>query len=226
MPNTLKNLTIMSFLLILLFALPTLSLAQSRSADVRSLHQNIDKLSQMLTELRTEQERSQSIKTELAVPQGGFSKRDSLRLLALRRKQAQSRVMIDALTEDIIKISKALEDPRKRYALAKRMQNTSESEVMNADSATTAKQTIPTAISSRSIDLAAVKLVRKGNSLDQARLLTIDQLTDEQVQNFYRGLAKVDRYELYDIADEISVSEKIDLLKARRAAIYFYLYTR
>jgi hypothetical protein len=97
---------------------------------------------------------------------------------------------------------------------------------MNADSATTAKQKIPTAISSRSIDLAAVKLVRKGNSLDQARLLTIDQLTDDQVQDFYRGLAKVDRYELYDIADEISVSEKIDLLKARRAAIYFYLYTR
>ncbi len=226
MSNMLRNLTIKSLLLILLFTFPSMSLAQSRSTDAKSLHQKIDKLSQMLTELKTEQDRSQSIRTEIETPNSGFTKRDSLRLLALRRKQAESSAMIDALTEDIIKISKELEDPRKRYALAKRMQATREPETVLVDSAVSKKHTISEAISARSIDLAAVKLVRQGNSLDQARLLTIDQLSDDQVLAFYRGLAKVDRYELYDIADEISISEKVDPIKARRSAIYFYLYTR
>jgi len=226
MSNAFRNLTVKSLILILIFTLPTLSLAQSRSTNAKSLHQQIDQLSQMLTELKAEQDHSQTIKTELAVPPGGFSKRDSHRLLALRRKQAQSRALIDALTEDIIKISKELEDPRKRYALAKRMQADRESELVTVEAVAPKNQSGSTAVSARSIDLSAVKLVRQGNSLDQARLLTIDQLTDDQVQIFYRGLPKVERYELYDIADEISVSEQVELVKARRSAIYFYLYTR
>ncbi len=127
---------------------------------------------------------------------------------------------------DIIKISKQLEDPRKRYALAKRMQTRRTPGI-----ASEAKETKDTtadldAVSARSIDLAAVKLVRQGKSLDQGRLLLIDQLSTEQVLTFYRKLPKEARYELYDIADEISTSDGIELSDARRSAIYFYLFTK
>jgi len=39
-------------------------------------------------------------------------------------------------------------------------------------------------------------------------------------------LDKDARYELYDIADEIVRSDKIELVDARRSAIYFYLFTK
>jgi hypothetical protein len=81
-------------------------------------------------------------------------------------------------------------------------------------------------ITSRSIDLAAVKLIRQGKSLDQARLLVIDQFSNEQVLTFYRDLPQQARYKLYDIADEVASSDGVDLIDARRSAIYFYLFTR
>ncbi|MCF6238760.1 MAG: hypothetical protein L3J79_08110, partial [Candidatus Marinimicrobia bacterium] len=155
-----------------------------------------------------------------------FSKIDSLRLVSLRRKQADSRARIDVLTLEIIKLSKQLDDPRKRYALAKRIQNNRVAPKIKPDDIPTDSTQIIAKISARSIDLAAVKLIRQGNTLDQARLLTIDKFSIEQVLTFDRDLPKSARYKLYDIADEIAKTDGVDLTDARRSAIYFYLFTK
>ena len=220
-----KN-NIRSILFISIILTPLIALSQSRDADVRALHREIDILSEMVTKLKAEQARSYNLDYEMNSPSTGFNKRDSLRLLSLRKKQTESRAKIDRLTQDIIKISKQLEDPGKRYALAKKMQEPkvtqkTASHDTEADSAETLE-----VISARSIDLSAVKLIRKGKSLDQARLMTIDGLSDGQVLTFYHNLQKADRYELYDIADEIVIADKIELVDARRSAIYFYLFTK
>lgn len=214
-------------ILVFIILLPTFGQSQSRDSDVRSLNREIDRLADMLTKLKAEQAKARTFDVELETPTQDYSKRDSLRLRAVKRKQADSRARIDALTLQVLKISKQLEDPGKRYALAQRMkrneqaQNSIPNEIGVEDTSN-----VPMVVSSRAIDLSAVKLVRQGKTLDQARLLIIDQLTQHQVLDFYRGLEKQARFELYDIADEIAASENMDLTESRRSAIYFYLFTK
>jgi len=210
---------------LLIFILPGLMYAQNEKSEVELLHAKIDKLSNMLDKLKAEKNRAWDIDKELRTPPQDFTTRDSLRLIDLRRKQVNSRARIDALTVDIIKLSKQLEDPKKRYALAKKIQqsSTKDSRKKKVNKSYSADLD---SVSARSIDLAAVKLVRKGKSLDQARLLTIENLDDTQVQNFYRGLVKNERYKLYDIADDIILSEGANMTDARRSAIYFYLFAQ
>ena len=226
MLNMNGNNIIRSILLIVVMLSPLVVLSQSKDSDVRALHREIDKLSEMVTKLKAEQAKSYSIEAEIKSPNGDFTKRDSLRLVRLKKKQAESRVRIDQITLDILKISKQLEDPGKRYALAKRMQQPKLSQKAASPGETPDSTEALLVVSARSIDLASVKLVREGKSLDQARLLTIDALSDEQVLVFYQNLDKDARYELYDIADEIVRSDKIELVDARRSAIYFYLFTK
>ena len=217
---------IRSVILIVIILSPTFAQSQAKESDVSALHREIDKLSEMVTKFKAEQARSYSLEAELKAPNGDFDKRDSLRLVRLKRKQAESRARIDQITLDIIKISKQLEDPGKRYALAKRMQQPKVTQKAASQEGTLDSTATPQLVSARSIDLSAVKLVRQGKSLDQARLLTIDKLSDKQVLAFYQDLSKEARYELYDIADEIVRSEKVELVDARRSAIYFYLFTK
>lgn len=226
MLNMNKIKTIRSILLIVIILSPSFVQSQSKGSDVSALHREIDKLSEMVTKLKAEQSRSYNLETEIKSPKAEFGKRDSLRLVRLKRKQAESRARIDQITLDIIKISKQLEDPGKRYALAKKMhQPKAPQKVMSQPGAPDSTLT-PEIVTARSIDLSAVKLVRQGKSLDQARLLTIDKLSDNQVLAFYQELNKDARYEMYDIADEIVRSEKVELVDARRSAIYFYLFTK
>jgi len=220
-----KNI-IRSILLIAMILTPLLALSQSRDSDVRTLHREIDILSAMVTKLKAEQTRSYNLDYEMNSPSTGFNKRDSLRLLSLRKKQAESRAKIDQLTQDIIKISKQLKDPGKRYALAKKMREPKVTQKATDQGTTVDSTEVLEVISARSIDLSAVKLIREGKALDQARLITIDGLSDDQVLSFYHNLQKADRYELYDIADEIVIVDKIELVDARRSAIYFYLFTK
>ncbi|NQT61396.1 MAG: hypothetical protein HQ556_00420 [Candidatus Marinimicrobia bacterium] len=226
MLNMNRNNIIRSILLIVIMLSPLIAQSQSKDADVRALHREIDKLSEMVTKLKAEQARSYSIEAEIKSPSAGFNKRDSLRLVRLKKKQAESRVRIDQITLDIIKISKRLEDPGKRYALAKRMQQPKVVQKVPRPKGEPDSTEVPQVVTARSIDLASVKLVRKGKSLDQARLLTIDALSNGQVLKFYQNLDKNARYELYDIADEIVRSDKIELVDARRSAIYFFLFTK
>jgi len=200
--------------------------SESGNAELKALHQEIDKLGDMVAKLKAEQTRSNDLQAELKTPVTGFSRRDSLRLINLKRKQAASSARIDQLTLEIIKISKQLEDPGKRYALAKKLREPKSSKQQSTPQPVADSTNTPQVISARSIDLAAVKMVRKGKSLDQARLLTIEGLSEQQVLQFYQSLEKKDRYELYDIADEIVASEDTDLVDARRSAIYFYLFTK
>ncbi|NQV41980.1 MAG: hypothetical protein HQ506_06455 [Candidatus Marinimicrobia bacterium] len=215
-----------SIILIVLILSPSFAHSQSKESDVRTLHREIDKLSDMVTKLKAEQVRSYSLEAKIKSPNADFSKVDSLRLVRLKRKQAESRARIDQITLDILKISKQLEDPGKRYALAKKMQQPQLIQKAAPHKATPDSTEVLGVVSVRSIDLSAVKLVRQGKSMDQARLLTIDRLSHKQVLVFYQDLNKEDRYELYDIADEIVRSENVELVDARRSAIYFYLFTQ
>ncbi len=227
MPSTQRNYNLKPLLMVCLFLLPMLGQAQPKDSDVNALHREIDNLSEMLTQLKAEQSRARRIGYEIETPHKDYTKHDSLRLVSLKRKQAESRAKIDEITLDIIQISKQLEDPGKRYALARKIQNPRQRPLPSVD-AQVAADTSATVkvVSARSIDLAAVKLVRQGKSLDQARLLTIDELSNEQVSAFYRELPREDRYELYDIADEITLSEDVKLPDARRSALYFYLFAK
>lgn len=213
-------------ILIVIFFLPLIGQAQSRSTDARALHREIDKLSKKLSELKSEQNRIRDIDLEIDAPRVDTSKRDSLRVIVLKKRQTESRARIEELTNEVIRISNLLKDPDKRYAMAKKIQHPKVQQQEVSDNTVQDTTAIPEVISARSIDLFAVKLVRQGNTLDQARLLTIDELLDGQVQQFYRNLPKDARYELYDIADEIVATEKVDLVDARRSAIYFYLFTK
>ena len=212
--------------IVIICGLPLFILAQPANSKTDAIHHRIDQLSGMLTTLKAEQNLSYNIDVELESPHKDYTRQDKRRLADLRRKQVESRARIDALTLEIIKLSKQLEDPRKRYALAKKIQEPrkilSTNKVLDDSDTTLIIETV----SARSIDLAAVKLVRKGKSLDQSRLLIVDQLSSDQVLTFYQGLSKPARYELYDIADEIVVSEAVELKDARRSAIYFYLFTK
>lgn len=220
-----RNIIIRSILPIFMLV-PLVMIAQTKDSDVRTLHREIDKLSNMVEELKAEQARAYRLEDEIKLPQSDFNKRDSLRLVKLRRKQAESRARIDLITLEILKLSKALEDPGRRFALAQRMKRPQVQNQQVESEAPEDSTITPEKVSARSIDLAAVKLVREGKSLDQARLLTIDSLDDEQVLIFYQDLEKSARYELYDIADEIVASEGVELVDARRSAIYFYLFTK
>ena len=189
-------------LILLVLVLPITVFSQSRQAEVDQLHAKIDKLSEMLDQLKAEKHHAMNAAEAFSTTPKDHSRRDSLQLLSLRRKQAESRTRIDALTMDIIRLSKQLQDPKKRYALAKKMKQPKPkkaAKIQRQSEKQDSTKTLDT-VSARNIDLAAVKLVRKGKSLDQARLLTIDQLTDDQVLGFYRGLDKNSRYKLYDIA--------------------------
>ncbi|MCF7825930.1 MAG: hypothetical protein K9N29_04705 [Candidatus Marinimicrobia bacterium] len=215
-----------SILLSIIIVVPLFAQAQSRASHIKDLHREIDKLSAKVTQLEAERARSSNIEAQMKSSNVYFSTRDSLRLVQLRRKQAESRARIDQLTMDIIKISRQLEDPNKRYALAKKMRQTKLDQNTYYQKTNLDSVQAPEVISARSIDLSAIKLVRQGKSLDQARLITIETLSDKQVLTFYQNLDKEDRYELYDIADEIVVSDKVKLVDARRSAIYFYLFTK
>lgn len=223
MPATLRNFTFRLILGVLMLAV--LTQAQEVEPETVILNRKIDKLTKMLSQLKKEQGRSSRINVELD-DSGDYSKRDSLRLISLKRKQAESRSRIDDITLEIINLSKQLEDPRKRYALARKIQEGGQKRKLDGLDQVTDSSSTPDNITARSIDLAAVKLVRQGKSLDQARLLTIDELSHKQVLAFYRALEKDSRYELYDIADEIADSEGVGLQDARRSAIYFYLFTK
>lgn len=217
---------IMRCIVLAIMLVPLLTLAQHRDKDVKALHREIDELSKMIDQLKAEQAKAYQIENEIKRPHPDYTRRDSLRLVKLRRKQAESRARIDHITLEILKLSRALQDPGKRFALAKRMklpprQVKAESQMTTADTSIAMKKITP-----RSIDLAAVKLVRSGKSLDQARLLTIESLKEDQVLAFYKDLDKSARYELYDIADEIVISEGVKLEDARRSAIYFYLFAQ
>lgn len=226
MLNMNKTNTIRFIWLAVIILTPLLGQAQPRESNVMALHREIDKLSEMVDKLRAEQAKSYELEAEMKSPPAELGKRDSLRLVRLKRKQAESRARIDQITQDIIKISKQLEDPGKRYALAKRMQQPQAPQTAGPPVTAHDSTEVLGVVNARSIDLLAVKLVRQGKSLDQARLLTIDKLSEKQVFAFYRSLNKVDRYELYDIADEIAISENVELVDARRSAIYFYLFTK
>lgn len=222
-----RNMIIKTILLINTFCITLLAAPQTDEANVKSLHAEIDKLSKMVDQLKSEQANSDRLHSEIYAPTADFNKRDSLRLIQLRRKQAASRARIDQITLDILKISKQLEDPGKRYALAQKMKQSKQpAEPASPSKASPDSSQVLQDVSARSIDLAAVKLVRAGKTLDQARLMTIDSLRNEQVFTFYENLNKTERYELYDIADDIVRAEKVDLLQARRSAIYFYLFAK
>ena len=156
------------------------------------------------------------------VKENNFTQKDSLRVNSLLQKQKLLRVRVDALTLDLINISKQIKDPGTRHALAKKMrQSQSDNLVKSPDTPLDNPQ-----ISARSIDLEAVKLIREGKTLDQARLLTIDQFSIEQINEFYRALSKPDRHDLYDIADDIVNTDSVNLTSARRSAIYIFFFTR
>mgnify|MGYP006919310220 CR=1 FL=1 len=226
MLNMNKITIIRSILLIVIILSPAYAQSQSKESDIRALHVEIDKLSEMVTKLKAEQARAYSLEAEIKSPTADFGRRDSLRLVRLKRKQVESRARIDQITLDIVKISQQLADPGKRYALAKRMQQARVTQKAAPLEGVLDSTAVLEVLTARSIDLSAVKLVRQGKSLDQARLLTIDRLDNKQVLAFYEDLNKEARYELYDIADEIVRSEKVELVDARRSAIYFYLYTK
>jgi len=222
-----RNMIIKTILLINIFCFTLFAAPQTDPANVKLLHAEIDKLSKMVAQLKSEQANSDRLQSEIYAPTADYNRRDSLRLIQLRRKQAASRARIDQITLDILNISRQLEDPEKRYALAQRMKQSNQpAEPASPSKASPDSSQVLQDVSARSIDLAAVKLVRAGKTLDQARLMTIDSLRNEQVFTFYENLNKTERYELYDIADDIVRAEKVDLLQARRSAIYFYLFAK
>jgi len=200
--------------------------AQASDKNTKALRYEIAKLSDMVETLKAEQARSYQIEAQMNKPAADFGPRDSLRLLTLKRKQADSRARIDQLTLDILKLSRALENPNRRFALARKLKEPQQAPLTQPVETPRDSSNIIARVNVRSIDLAAVKLVRMGKSLDQARLMTIEALEPAQVLAFYRDLERNDRYELYDIADEIVANEGVELAEARRSAIYFYLYTR
>lgn len=205
---------------------PMYLLGQTSASDNAQLHKKIDELSTIIEQLKAERSFSGDIGNTLHEHETDFTVRDSLQLVSLKRKQEESRARIDALTLEVIRLSKHLEDPKKRYALAKRMKENQIKKLNPKKDNPKNEDTVVDTISAQSIDLAAVKLVRKGHSLDQARLLIVDKLTNKQVLDFYQGLKRDDRYRLYDIADNIIEAEGSNVTSARRSAIYFYLFAK
>ena len=198
---------------------------------MEALQHQINALTRMMGELTTSvqtlAEKDTVIATVTAKPRKRtqiYTRQDSLELLDLKRRETESREQIDRLTQEILEISQKLKDPDKRYALAKKLQERGSEPVPGPISDEKPEIQIET-ISARSIDLAAVDLVREGKSLDQARMMVIDALADDQVLRYYQELPREERYNLYDIADEIMSKEGIDLLNARRSALFFHFYT-
>lgn len=206
--------------------LPPLFLhAQTAPRDANQLQLKIDELSRAVEQLKAEKSLSGDIDKVLLDHSKGFTIRDSLRLVSLKRKQEESRARIDALTMEIIRISKQLEDPRKRFALAKKMKEEQVAELSPPQEKHESEPAPLDTISAQAIDLEAVKLVREGKTLDQARLLVIDKFSETQVLDFYQSRSKEDRYALYDISDNIIRTEGADVTAARRTAIFFHLFT-
>lgn len=208
-----------------LLALPLVLSGQSSATDTEQLHQKIDELSRIVEQLKAEKSLSGDIGNILDEHARGFTVRDSMRLVSLKQKQEESRARIDALTLEVIRLSKQLEDPNKRFALAKRMKQNQLTKLNPEQNAPNTESSVVDSISAQAIDLAAVKLVREGKTLDQARLLIIDKLTVPQVLDYYQNQSKEDRYALYDISDNIIREEGSDISAARRTAIYFFLFT-
>ncbi|MCF7808417.1 MAG: hypothetical protein K9M49_04205 [Candidatus Marinimicrobia bacterium] len=206
--------------------IPLVLFGQSSNSETEQLHKKIDELSKIIEQLKAERSFSGDIGNTLQEHQTDFTKHDSLQLVSLKRKQEASRARIDALTLEIIRLSKQLEDPSKRYALAKRMKEKQIKKLNVSSNDPKVANVVVDTISAQSIDLAAVKLVREGKSLDQARLLIIDQLTVKQVLNFYKSLKRDDRYKLYEIADGIVENDGSEITDARRSAIYFFLFAK
>jgi len=201
---------------------PLLTQAQSTTPKIEVLQNKIEYLSKVIVQLKSDQNESETSQVGLLVKENNFTQKDSLRVNSLLQKQKLLRVRVDALTLDLINISKQIKDPGTRHALAKKMrQSQSDNLVKSPDTPLDNPQ-----ISARSIDLEAVKLIREGKTLDQARLLTIDQFSIEQINEFYRALSKPDRHDLYDIADDIVNTDSVNLTSARRSAIYIFFFTR
>ena len=201
--------------------------AWSQAGTSQLPNQDVKQLTLTLHQLKAEQSRARHLQDKLTADNSDYSARDKQRLQVLKRKQAESRMRIDALTMELIRLTEQLQDPEKRLALAKKLQQgppppaTVETASNQTDST---NQTIP--VSARSVDLEAMQYIREGQSLDQARLTIIENLRPEDVLTFYQELPREERYELYDMADEIARTEHTDLVAARRTAIYFYLFAR
>lgn len=155
-----------------------------------------------------------------------YTHQDSLELIILKRREAESRRQIDALTLEIMQLSEELKDPNRRYALAKKLKEQGDKPVQKKTPDQIASPVEIDKVSARAIDLAAVELVRKGQALDQARMSIIDGLDDARIQTFYQELPREERYRLYDLADEIMARDNTDLAQARRSALFFYFYTQ
>ncbi len=226
MPKSVNASFTKTLLITLLMMFPLAVLTQQAPPTLKDLQHEIDQLNEVITRLEADQMRSRTLHHKSTDAGKVFTKHDSLRLKYLNRRQRELRAQIDVLAVEILKISKALQDPNKRYALAKKIQQASPP---NQPGSVKKAQDIPPKagpVSARSIDLAAVNLVRQGKTLDQARLLVIDELSIEQVNTFCHNLPKSDRHDLYDIADDIVAAEGVDLNDARRSAIYFYLFAK
>ncbi len=198
---------------------------------LREMQEQIRQLTLMVSQLSRSLEDIQEIpvdtmaveetETEETSP-GIYTESDSLALRELQQRQAASRRQIDALTMDLIEISRKLKDPDRRMALARKLKDGSapraEPPPGNHDSLEE--------INPRDIDLAAVELIRQGQTLDQARMAVIEDIGSDRLSQFYKDLPREDRYHLYDIADEIMDRKKSDLDAARREALFFFFYVQ
>ena len=204
---------------------------QDQSKQLEDMQRQIQHLTLMVAELSRSVESMDAVPDTVVVEQESskephrpkfYTRQDSLALLELRKRQAESRQQIETLTLELIQISQQLKDPDRRIALAKKLkeQPLPPKQKPEAKAAGIAIEVI----NARNIDLAAVELVRQGQTLDQARMNIIDGLGNDQVLDFYQSLDREERYRLYDTADEILIRDGGDLQSARRGALFFYFY--
>jgi|GEM_PF-336047 len=154
---------------------------------------------------------------------GAYSYQDKLKKDRLDREQTRIRAQLDILSTQLLYIDEKLREPKTRVALSKKVQAPRQQTVGGKSPKT--PQRNPVKIDARSIDVAAIPLIReKGLSLDQARLHIIEQFTPQQVATFYASLEKADRYALYDIIEVALEDGDIDFELARKSAIFFHFY--
>jgi hypothetical protein len=214
-----------SIITALILIIPAILWGQSDLHDAEQLQNKIEELSGVIEKLKAERHLSDDLHNVLRSQATYFSVKDSIQLVRLRQKQMASRARIDALTYEVIQISQQLQDPKRRYALAVKMQERKKAAIHPTKSVTYKEPSVIDSLSNKSIDLAALSLVRQGMTMDQARLKIIDLIPAEQIVEFYHDLSKEDRYSLYDLADNIIKSEGSEVSEARRTALYFYFYS-
>lgn len=153
-----------------------------------------------------------------------FSQNDKHRKRVLLKKQDQMRGQLDILSMQLLWINEQLQNPDTRVALSKKMKEAPPT----TPNTVSVKEDDPQPslpITARSIDLAAVELIRnEGLSLDQARLAIIEGFSEDQVAQFYKALSREERYALYDVIDKAMFDESYEFNLARKSAIFFHLY--